>query len=88
MTKTDLESQLAGASYYPRNADAKMGSGMWEIPDHIIDGIAGGTVGDFTQTGTGGTDFFQCSGCDFGQNIGDFSQGTPPRGWGEDEIKP
>lgn len=51
--------------------------GIWELPDDMLDLVSGGP--DFSQAGPGGADFMQCGGgCDFGQNIGDFSQGTPP----------
>lgn len=45
--------------------------GIWELPDEIIDEVAGGL--DFYQ----GSNFAQNYSC-FAQNIGSFSQGTPP----------
>lgn len=46
-------------------------SGIWELPDSIVDTISG--AADFTQ----GNNFAQNFSC-FAQNIGNFSQGTPP----------
>jgi len=53
------------------------GNGIWELPDHVLDLVSGGN--DFTQsTSGGGISFAQNFSC-FAQNIGNFSQGTPPQ---------
>lgn len=46
-------------------------SGIWELPDSIVDTISG--AADFSQ----GNNFAQNFAC-FAQGIGNFSQGTPP----------
>lgn len=46
-------------------------SGIWELPDSLVDTISG--AADFAQ----GNNFAQNFSC-FAQNIGNFSQGTPP----------
>lgn len=51
--------------------DSKPSSGIWELPDHVIDEISG--AADFTQ----GNNFAQNFAC-FAQGITCFSQGTPP----------
>lgn len=51
-------------------------SGIWELPDHVLDVVSG--ANDFSETVNGGIDFAQGFSC-FAQNITDFSQGTPPK---------
>ena len=58
-------------------APAATGSGIWEVPDHILDEIGGGL--DWTQSQPGGGHAFAQNFSCFAQNIGNFSQGTPPR---------
>ena len=56
---------------------AALWSGIWEVPDHILDEIGGGL--DWTQSQPGGGITFAQNFSCFAQNIGNFSQGTPPR---------
>jgi hypothetical protein len=54
--------------------------GIWELPDQILDQVSGSN--DFTQSQPGGGySFAQGFSC-FAQNVGGFSQGTPPGGGG------
>lgn len=55
---------------------------IWDLPDDVLDQVSGGLsmfpTRNFTQRDPGGgIDFAQNYSC-FAQNIGDFSEGTPP----------
>lgn len=58
-------------------------AGIWALPDDLLEHVTGGLITDpkprnFTQRDPGGgIDFAQNYSC-FAQNIGDFSEGTPP----------
>lgn len=76
MTKShreDFEARIATTQHVDPESQKP---GIWELPAHVLDTVSG--AADFTQTDAGGVDFAQNFSC-FAQNIGDFSQGTPPR---------
>jgi hypothetical protein len=62
-----------------KEQESAAGTGIWELPDHLLDAVSGGY--NFSQAyepgQQTGPDFAQNFAC-FAQNIGDFSQCYPP----------
>jgi hypothetical protein len=73
--REDFDSRIGKTSH--ADLGNSQASGIWELPDHVLDAVSG--ANDFSQAAPGGgVNFAQNFSC-FAQNIGNFSQGTPPK---------